>query len=260
MTRAYLRLDPLFDEHKEGYPDGAYAALVSTFCLAESQPARGRFRNLDYYRRLLGKRGRWARFLIDHDDVTILDDGRIYVVGWDEWQEGDWKVNERVDRIRHRRSRTVPVTVAVTPDVTVPVTVDVTDGRIAVGGGVAVGGKREAVSDEPLAVVDGLTPVLRYSKLTGNGIPKASIQEWINQLANQYGVEEFIFCVNMARELNGSSNDLRNAGVLLEERRVKREGEERTAAAARQREAASPERAAAQRALVAELTGKVKSI
>ena len=38
MTRAYIRLDPAFDERKESYPDGPYAALIATFCLAEHQP------------------------------------------------------------------------------------------------------------------------------------------------------------------------------------------------------------------------------
>lgn len=116
MTRAYIRLDPAFDERKESYPDGPYAALVATFCLAEHQPERGRFRSLDYLSRLLGKRGRHARYLLDHGDLTTLDDGRVYVDGWDEWQEGDWKVAERVSRIRNRERRQRRVTVpTVTP-------------------------------------------------------------------------------------------------------------------------------------------------
>jgi len=122
MTRAYIRLDPSFDERKESYPDGPYASLIATFCLAEHQPERGRFRSLDYLRRLLGHRGRHLRFLEDHGDVTELLDGRAYVDGWDEWQEGDWKVAERVERIRRRPHGTAPVT----PVVTAPVTVDVT--------------------------------------------------------------------------------------------------------------------------------------
>lgn len=127
MTRAYIRLDPAFDERKESYPDGPFAALVSTFCLAEHQPERGRFRSFDYLTRLLGRRGRHARYLLDHGDIVTLDDGRVYVDGWDEWQEGDWKVSERVGRIRSRQRRTVPVT----PPVTVGVTVDVTPDRQA---------------------------------------------------------------------------------------------------------------------------------
>lgn len=122
MTRAYIRLDPAFDERKEGYPDGPFAALVATFCLAEHQPERGRFRSLDYLRRLLGHRGRHATYLVEHGDLTTLDDGRVYVDGWDEWQEGDWKVAERVARIRNRAKHTPPVTPKVTPPVTVGVT------------------------------------------------------------------------------------------------------------------------------------------
>jgi hypothetical protein len=103
MTRAYIRLDPAFDERKEAYPDGPYAALIATLCLAEAQPMRGRFRSVAYLKALLGKRGRHLPYLIEHGDVEVLPDGRPYLVGWDEWQEGDWKVGERVARIRNRR-------------------------------------------------------------------------------------------------------------------------------------------------------------
>ena len=104
-TRAYLRLDPGFDEHKEAYPDGPYAALICTFCLAESQPERGRFRNERFLRALMGKRGRHLGYLLAHGDLVVLDDGRVYVDGWDEWQEHDWKVQERLERLRERRER-----------------------------------------------------------------------------------------------------------------------------------------------------------
>jgi hypothetical protein len=102
MTRHYIRLDPAFDERKEAYPDGPYAALVAALCLAEAQPDRGRFRSADYLRRLLGKRGRHVPYLMAHGDLSELPDGRLYIDGWDEWQEGDWKVAERVQRIRNR--------------------------------------------------------------------------------------------------------------------------------------------------------------
>ena len=105
MTRAYLRLDPAFDEHKSAYPDGPYSALVACLCLAEMQPHRGRFRNEAYLRALLGRRGRYLKYLVDHGDVVTLADGRVYVDGWDEWQEGDWKVGERMARLRHRLHR-----------------------------------------------------------------------------------------------------------------------------------------------------------
>lgn len=102
MTRAYLRLDPAYDEHKESYPDGPYAALISCFCQGELQPHRGRFRNERFLRALLGRRGRHIPYLIEHGDLVRLSDGRLYIDGWDEWQEGDWKVGERMARLRHR--------------------------------------------------------------------------------------------------------------------------------------------------------------
>lgn len=105
MTRAYLRLDPAFDDHKQSYPDGPYAALIAVFCIAEMQPQRGRFRNQAYLKALLGRRGRYLKYLMDQGDIVTLADGRLYVDGWDEWQEGDWKVGERLARLRHRMHR-----------------------------------------------------------------------------------------------------------------------------------------------------------
>lgn len=103
MSRAYLRLDPGFDEHKESYPDGPYAALICVLCLAESQPMRGRFRSAKFLRAIMGKRGRHLPYLLEHGDLIEASDGKLYVDGWDEWQEGDWKVGERLERLRVRR-------------------------------------------------------------------------------------------------------------------------------------------------------------
>jgi hypothetical protein len=105
VTRAYLRLDPRFDERKSHYPDGAYRALVACLCLAELQPDRGRFRSMAFLRALLERRGRWVPYLIEQGDLVTLPDGRLYIDGWDEWQEGDVTVKERMDRLRRRRRR-----------------------------------------------------------------------------------------------------------------------------------------------------------
>jgi len=102
-TRAYLRLDPGFDERKESYPDGPYAAFIAALCLAESQPDRGRFRSERFLRALLGRRGRHLKYLLAHGDLIRLSDGRLYLDGWDEWQEGDVTVQERLTRLRARR-------------------------------------------------------------------------------------------------------------------------------------------------------------
>jgi hypothetical protein len=128
MSRAYLRLDPGFFDRKaidQKYPPGAVAALVGALCHAEHQPQRGRFRDERVLRSLLGPLSKWVPFLIAKRDLVKVR-GQLYVDGWDEWQEGDWKVGERVKRIRSRQKADAidpDVTVGVTPDVTVGVTV-----------------------------------------------------------------------------------------------------------------------------------------
>lgn len=139
MPRAYLRLSPSFYERKlldQQYPAPAVAALIGCFCLAETQPQRGRFRDRRVLAVLLGSLGRWIPYLVEHGDLIEQEPfPHIYVDGWDEWQEGDWKVAERMHRLRVR-------THGVTPVVTVPVTVPVTASRIAeaVSGSGANGG------------------------------------------------------------------------------------------------------------------------
>lgn len=111
MARAYLRLDPMFFERKvmdQGYPAGAATALVGVFCLAEHQPERGRFRNERLLKALLADYAKWVPYLLQHGDIVETADGRIYPPGWDEWQEGDWKVGERLDRIKKRRGDASP--------------------------------------------------------------------------------------------------------------------------------------------------------
>lgn len=83
-------------------------------------------------RAYLGRRARWIPFLLEKNDLVVVDDDELYVVGWDEWQEGDWKVQERVQRIRNRR-RGKQLTAQVTPDVTVA-TVNTPSEPLAVSG------------------------------------------------------------------------------------------------------------------------------
>jgi hypothetical protein len=129
VSRAYLRKDPGFFERKaidQGYPSGAYTALDGVLCLAESQPQRGRFRDARLLKALLGPYGRWVSFLLEHGDLVSQADGRLYVEGWDEWQEGDWKVGERVARIRGRKRS--PVTKPTVTKDTVATVVPPSDG------------------------------------------------------------------------------------------------------------------------------------
>lgn len=126
-TRAYLRLDPHLVDRKASYPDGALLAFVACLCHADQQPERGRFRNERLLKVLLERRARWIPYLLEHKDLVPLPDGRLYVDGWDEWQEGDVTVADRVARLRARRAANA--TPDVTPDVTVPVTKPVTRSR-----------------------------------------------------------------------------------------------------------------------------------
>jgi hypothetical protein len=125
--RAYLRLDPQLADMKVGYPDGAFRAFVEVLCFAEQQHPRGTFRSRKLLAVLLDKRARWIPYLLEKGDIEELPTGQVYVDGWAEWQEGDWKVHERVQRIRNRqrRERTVPT---VTPDTPATVTPDTVDG------------------------------------------------------------------------------------------------------------------------------------
>jgi hypothetical protein len=115
--RAYLRLDPNAAEKKEDYPDGAFRAFIECLCLAEQQPKRGRFRNKRLLAVLLERRSRWIKYLIERGDLVELASGALYVDGWDEWQEGDVTVSERMRRLRSRRRDVTPTD---TPTVTVP--------------------------------------------------------------------------------------------------------------------------------------------
>lgn len=135
--RAYLRLDPNFADRKSDYPDGAHRAYIDMLCFAEQQHPRGRFRSRKLLAVLLEKRARWIPFLIEHGDLIEFGDGKLYVEGWDQWQEGDVTVSERMKRLRSRRKGDTPTD---TPDVTVgTVTVPSSGGgggrHSAVGGG-----------------------------------------------------------------------------------------------------------------------------
>lgn len=99
LPRAYLRIDPNIDQV---YPE-LRGTFVGLLCAAGRQPERGRFRN----RRLLeGLCGRaYVGRAYARGDLEDLADGRVYVPGWDEWQEGDMTVAERMRRMRSRRTQ-----------------------------------------------------------------------------------------------------------------------------------------------------------
>lgn len=101
--RSYLRISPSLVEEKErdGYAPAAIAAFVALLCAGAQQNPPGRFKNLDVLRGHLGQHRRWIRWLLEQNDITKLADSTYYIVGWDEWQEGDWQAAERMQRVRN---------------------------------------------------------------------------------------------------------------------------------------------------------------
>lgn len=107
LPKAYLRLDPLIDSH----PD--WEAMVLLMLWANRQPRRGYFKSLDVVKKLLGRKRLEA--CIARRDLARQGDGTFHLVGWEEWQEGDFTVGERMRRYRNKH-----VTGAVTNGVTLP--------------------------------------------------------------------------------------------------------------------------------------------
>lgn len=99
--KAYLRVDPLLAVRKAHYTDGQFRAYIETLTLALSQKQRGWFLPAQL-KALLGVRGKHLGFLIAQGDV-IERDGLLYVDGWNEWQEGDLTVGDRMRALRNRR-------------------------------------------------------------------------------------------------------------------------------------------------------------
>lgn len=96
MPRAYLRIDPNLDQH----PDPL--SMVKAMCAAARQPDRGRFRDVRILERAVGKRQ--YREMVTRGDIIPSDPAPgVYLDGWDEWQEGDHTVAERMRRMRDRR-------------------------------------------------------------------------------------------------------------------------------------------------------------
>jgi len=107
MPRAYLRIDPNLDQH----PDPLGMLLL--LCAGARQAERGHFKDRAVVVRAIGVARTTA--LIARNDISQLPDGRWYIEGWDEWQEGDYTVGERMKRMRARRRRNPSVTAVTVP-------------------------------------------------------------------------------------------------------------------------------------------------
>ena len=100
---AYHRIDPLMDERKSHYSPAQLGAFVKVQLLAGRQTHRGRFRSVQaLVGALPAAYGRLVPFLLEQGDLITQADGTLYFDGWDEWQEGDVTVRERMSRLRNR--------------------------------------------------------------------------------------------------------------------------------------------------------------
>lgn len=195
MPRSYFRTLPdLYErkafgtERRPPYPPAAMACFVGVLCFGEQQAERGRFKS----RRLLmvlleGPRGvgravaRQVPFLIAQGDLIEQPDGSLYIEGWDELQEGNWQVAERMSRYRARERDRGPVTMPVTVGtVTSPSRVEVE--------AIAVSGKRRA------AVLP-RTPrrtVHAWLSEHGSANPVGWVNTTLNELVKVYGADRII--------------------------------------------------------------------
>ena len=189
MSRAYIRFSPKTFHEKvviDGYPPGAFAAFAAVLCMAEEQPERGRFRSERLLRLLLdepeeGVRvgwGKWVKYLLEHGDLVKQDRGVLYVVGWDEWQEGDFTVAERVARLRKKRK---DAATGATDDVTAPGVITPSD----VGGKPSAVGRRPSAADRPTDP-EGPDAIDAYYRLTVS-FPAGKVLIWLNDLIRDHG-------------------------------------------------------------------------
>lgn len=97
FPRAYLRMSPNLDQHPNPL------AMVQAMCAANRQPERGRFREPVVLERTVGRKA--YRMMVERGDIVPAAPGPgVYLDGWDEWQEGDMTVAERMRRHRARKA------------------------------------------------------------------------------------------------------------------------------------------------------------
>lgn len=146
--RAYHRVDPLMDERKGHYSPGQFGAYLKVQLLAGRQTRRGRFRSIAGLKALLPTAYvRHVDFLLAEGDLDVAKDGAVYLDGWDQWQEGDLTVRDRMAALRNRR-RNNGVTGTVTPTVTQP---SPTATRSSVGVGVSSTDSQDREPEDPRA-------------------------------------------------------------------------------------------------------------
>lgn len=95
LPKAYLRIDPNLDSTHPAPGD-----MIALLCAANRQPRRGWFKSPELAKRVLGP-GLYKRLVMRGD--LALNGAGLFVPGWDDWQEGDVSVGERMRRLRSRK-------------------------------------------------------------------------------------------------------------------------------------------------------------
>ena len=103
LPKAWLRLDPDIDQK---HPDNGWN-FIRLLCAANRQRPRGVFANRRTIELSLGKHA--CTLFYARGDVVDRDDGKVEMVGWASWQEGDLTVAERVSRVRNGSKNVTPV-------------------------------------------------------------------------------------------------------------------------------------------------------
>lgn len=158
LPKAYLRIDPNIDQHPDAY------LLLDLMCAGARQTPRGRFRSIDHAIKAMGRKKTDAAK--DRKHLRELPDGTLYIDGWDEWQEGDLTVGERVRRLRDKRHSRYN---AVTPSVTEPLP-DRKSPSEAIGDR-RIGGEANASPEPPKPPAGGKASAARRTVRGARGTP-----------------------------------------------------------------------------------------
>lgn len=178
--RAYHRVDPIMDERKSHYTPAQLGSFLKVQLMAGRQTRRGRFRSVAALKSSLAPPyARSVDFLVEQGDIipTVRHEeckqcpdgpiprGEVYVDGWDEWQEGDLTVRDRMARLRNRK-RNNGVTTA-SPDRNATVTTGTPDGVSgSVGVGVGVGSLTSVSDTRAMSEVEKAAHRLRNGNAT----------------------------------------------------------------------------------------------
>jgi len=173
--KAYLRISPLLDEHKAHYTDGQFRAFLHVITKASRQEPRGRFGSVVKLRALLGRLARHVPFLVEQGDLAAQPDGTLYVAGWDEWQEGDLTVRDRMEALRNRRRNG---TVTGSSPTATRVSVSVSDGSVVT--------ESTPPTPPPPSGWDGDDLWRLYSGITRSVRLKPSVVTWLERMETTY--------------------------------------------------------------------------